>query len=248
MRRRQFLASSLMSLAVSVLHIDRARAAANSRLRPGMPGWPTEPEWEALNRATNGRLSRVTMPTDAGSDPKRLLANPFFVGDQPGLTQSSGWLDAWRSSPSAYVVAAENAADVAAAVQFARTHNLRLVVKGGGHSYFGTSNAPDSLLLWTRKMNAIAVHDRFTPVGSTVAPVPAVSLGAGCIWLHAYQAVTGETRDVVSAFALAITAASGSAPVFKLDTWARCARTRGPRTECDQGTARDCTGDRRLLQ
>ena len=120
-----------------------------------------------------------------------LLANPFFVGDQPGLTQSSGWLDAWRSSPSAYVVAAENAADVAAAVRFAHTHNLRLVVKGGGHSYFGTSNAPDSLLLWTRKMNAIAVHDKFTPVGSTVAPVPAVSLGAGCIWLHAYQAVTG---------------------------------------------------------
>jgi len=191
MRRRQFLASSLMTLAASGLHIDRANAAAISRLRPSMPGWPTEPEWEALNQATSGRLSRVIVPTRTEPEAKRLLANPFYVGDEPGLTQSSGWLDAWRSSPSAYVVAAENAADVAAAVRFAGTHNLRLVVKGGGHSYLGTSNAPDSLLLWTRKMNTIKIHDGFTPVGSTAAPIPAVSLGSGCIWLHAYQAVTG---------------------------------------------------------
>jgi FAD/FMN-containing dehydrogenase len=191
MRRRHFLTSSLVSLAASALHIDCPRAAANHRLRPGMPGWPTEPEWEGLNRATSGRLSRVTTPTHTESEAKRLLSNPFYIGDQPALTQSSGWLDAWRSSPSAYVVTAENAVDVAATVRFARTHNLRLVVKGGGHSYFGTSNAPDSLLLWTRKMNTIVVHAAFTPVGNTVAPVPAVSLGSGCIWLRAYQAVTG---------------------------------------------------------
>jgi FAD/FMN-containing dehydrogenase len=89
------------------------------------------------------------------------------------------------------VVAAENAADVAATVRFARAHNLRLIVRGGGHSYFGASNAPDSLLLWTRKMNAITVHDKFTPEGSTIPAAPAASLGAGCIWLHAYQAATG---------------------------------------------------------
>lgn len=52
------------------------------------------------------------------------------------------------SAPSIYAVAAKTAADVAAAVDFARVHNLRLVVKGGGHSYLGTSNARDSLLIW----------------------------------------------------------------------------------------------------
>ena len=35
----------------------------------------------------------------------------------------------------AYAVAARTAAHVAAAVNFARLNNLRLVVKGGGHSY-----------------------------------------------------------------------------------------------------------------
>jgi hypothetical protein len=40
-------------------------------------------------------------------------------------------------------------------------------------------------------MNAITVHDAFSPEGAGGDPVPAVSAGAGCIWLHAYQAVTG---------------------------------------------------------
>jgi FAD/FMN-containing dehydrogenase len=156
-----------------------------------MPGWPSDGDWAALNQATNGHLAPVTLPKLDGPDAKELLTNPFYIGDQPGLTQSSGWLDAWRSSPSAYVVAAESAADVAAAVRFAGAHNLRLVVKGGGHSYLGASNAPDSLLVWTRKMDAITVHDAFTAAGSGASAVPAVSIGAGCIWLHAYQAVTG---------------------------------------------------------
>jgi hypothetical protein len=128
-RRRQFILFGLVSLAASALPVQRVRAAAISRVRPGMPGWPTEADWAALNQATNARLLRVTAPALGGSEAKRLLANPFFIGDQPGLTQSSGWLDAWRSSLSAYVVAAENARDVAAAVRFASTHNLRLVVR-----------------------------------------------------------------------------------------------------------------------
>ena len=122
--------------------------------------------------------------------------NPFFRGDTPDLTESAGWLDAWRSEPSAYVVAAESAADVAAAVRFAAAHDLRLVVKGAGHSYLGTSCAPDSLLIWTHKMNAIEVHGAFKPAGTAAAGVPAISLGAGCIWLHAYQAASAAKRYV----------------------------------------------------
>ena len=70
------------------------------------------------------------------------IRNPFYLGDQPGGTQVSGWFEAWTAAPSAYAVKARHAADVTAAVTFARTHNLRLVVKGGGHSYLGTSTPP----------------------------------------------------------------------------------------------------------
>jgi hypothetical protein len=54
--------------------------------------------------------------------------NPFYLGDQPAGTQVSGWLHAWTPAASAYAVAARNADDVAAVVNFARENNLRLVV------------------------------------------------------------------------------------------------------------------------
>jgi len=63
-------------------------------------------------------------------------------------------------------------------------------VRGGGHSYLGCSTAPDSLMIWTRPMRRVTVHEAFAPQGSRAAPVPAVSLGAGAIWLDAYKAVT----------------------------------------------------------
>jgi FAD/FMN-containing dehydrogenase len=63
------------------------------------------------------------------------------------------------------VVAARTTDDVVAAVDFARENNLRVVVKGGGHSYQGTSNAADSLLIWTRNMNAVTVHEAFVGAG-----------------------------------------------------------------------------------
>ena len=191
MKRRDLLGAGLAMAGAAALPVPAARAAGLSRVRPGKPGWPTDADWTALNQATGGRLSPVTLPNLADPDAKKLLANPFYVADQPGLTESSGWLDAWRSSPSAYVVAAQSAADIAAAVRFARAHSLRLVVKGRGHSYLGASNAPDSLLLWTRHMDGVTVHEAFVPQGSKAAPVPAVSADAGAMWLHAYQAVTG---------------------------------------------------------
>jgi hypothetical protein len=55
-------------------------------------------------------------------------------GDKVGLTQSLGWVDAWTLRPSVYAVAAQTTDDVVAAVNFTREHNLRVVVKGGGHS------------------------------------------------------------------------------------------------------------------
>jgi len=190
MNRRHLLAASASLAAASLFRPSFASAAAASRVRPGQPGWPSDADWADLGRAVGGRLSPVAAPALDGPEAKALLSNPFYLGDQPGLTESSGYLDAWRSAPSAYAVTAETAEDIAAAVRFAGAHNLRLVIKGRGHSYFGGSNAPDSLLVWTRHMDQVTVHDGFTPQGSSAAPVPAMSAGAGAMWLHAYQAVT----------------------------------------------------------
>ena len=57
-----------------------------------------------------------------------------------------------------------------AGVNFARENNLRLVVKGGGHSYQGTSSAPDSLLIWMRAMTGVTMHDAFVGSGCEAQP------------------------------------------------------------------------------
>jgi FAD/FMN-containing dehydrogenase len=175
------------------------------RVRPGEPGWPSEAEWEGLKARVDDRLLKLNSPLDAcramPAGPEcsalfRTLKNPWAIGDDPALTQTSGWRDAWASTPSAYAVAAASAADVAAAVDFARRHRLRLAVKGGGHSYQGTSCAPNSLLVWTRRMDGIDLHDAFVAQGCGGTGRPAVSLGAGVVWLSAYAAVTKAGRYV----------------------------------------------------
>jgi FAD/FMN-containing dehydrogenase len=191
-RTRRALLASVPALAgaATLAGASSAKAEPFTRVRPGTPGWPDDSDWAALRQMVEGRLEPVTIPQLTLPEAKTLLSNPFYIGDQAGLTQSSGWVDAWRSAPSAYVVRAENAADVSAAVRFAGAHGLRLVVKGGGHSYMGGSNAPDSLLVWTRAMDKIELHDAFTPQGAATAPVPAVSVGAGCLWGRVYDAVS----------------------------------------------------------
>ncbi len=203
MQRRDLLK---LGLAAPLALAAPARLAARvmspfARVRPKDPYWPTPAQWSELEAAVGGKLLEphalfapcvADAATAACSEVAQNLRNPFWIGDQPGGTQVSGWLDAWTPAASACAVKARHAQDVARAVDFARTHNLRLVVKGGAHSYLGTSSAPDSLLVWTRALTDVRLHDEFVGAGCAgkVDPVPAVSLGAGCMWADAYGAVT----------------------------------------------------------
>jgi len=178
-----------------------AKRPFRSRIRPGDPDWPSADNWERLRFRVGGQLVKVRSPLSVCAEAPagaacgkvfRELKNPYYIGDDVALTQTTGWVDAWTSRPSVYAVAARGMHDVVAAVEFARLHNLRLVVKGGGHSYLGTSSAPDSLLVWTRPMSDVVLHDAFVAQGcaSEQPPQPAVTLGAGAIWMHAYNEVT----------------------------------------------------------
>jgi len=177
------------------------------RVRPTDRSWPSAAQWRTLQRQVGGRLLEVSSPFLAcTSNPRdtacefalQHLHNPYYLRDQPGLTQSSGYAHAWRCAPSPYAVRAIGAADVAAAVDFARRHALMPVIKGGGHSYQGTSNAPDSLLIWTRAMDEIVLHESFVPVGCPGrAPQRAVTIGAGAVWMDAYHAVTTQAGHYV---------------------------------------------------
>ncbi len=203
LRRRQMIGTAA---AIPLLAAARGAGAAGSPAEGG--GWPSPAEWGDLGRLVSGNLSAIRSPFEAcqthpdGAECAALfrnLKNPYFIRDDPALTQTLGWVGAWWTQPSRYALAPQSSAHVAAAVNFARTHKVRLVIRGGGHSYLGTSNAPDSLMIWTRPMNGIALHDAFVPMGceKQMAPAPAVTVGAGAIWGEAYQRVTTEAGRYV---------------------------------------------------
>jgi FAD/FMN-containing dehydrogenase len=184
------------------------RPAVTRRVRPSDPLWPSPASWEKLKALVGGNLlqpralfaaCQTNANDSACTEVLKNIRNPIYIGDQAAGTEVSGWLDAWTPAPSAYAVAARNANDVAAAVNFARENNLRLVVKGAGHSYLGTSNAPDSLLVWTRAMNKVTLHEAFVGQGceGRNSPVPAVSAEAGAMWIDLYHAVTTEAGRYV---------------------------------------------------
>ena len=188
--------------------MSKAKPLIN-RVRPSDSDWPTEAVWDRLRRDVAGNLVKVPSPfAELAGLPRgrddcekffRKLKNPYYLGDESGLTQTLGWVGAWTSQPSVYAVAAGSAEDIVAAINFAREHRLRLVIKGGGHSYQGTSNAPDSLLIWMRNMNRIKLHEMFVCAGceDQATATPAVSVEAGAIWGQVYDAVVGKAGRYV---------------------------------------------------
>src|SRR6516164_8181799 len=129
MNRRDFLkcAAAASAIQLGSPHVTaepESRATTTPlarRVRPGEPGWPSAAGWARLKQEVGGRLLEIRSPlAPCRTAPKsaecselfKRLKNPFYVGDEAGLTQTSGWVDAWTSAPSVYAVAATRTADV----------------------------------------------------------------------------------------------------------------------------------------
>jgi hypothetical protein len=112
MRRRDVLAglatASLFAGIRGVGTVPTLGASASARparrVRPGDPGWPSDAAWEELNRQVEGRLMKVQSPLIACVDAPfstacaqtfNELKNPYYLGDEVGLTQSLDWVGAW---------------------------------------------------------------------------------------------------------------------------------------------------------
>src|SRR5262249_32016654 len=131
MNRRRVLLGSIGTAMMGGFPMQSvcAQSGGFRRVRPSDAAWPSKERWDELKSQVGGRLIAVRSPLvacvgkPAGAECDAVfkqLRNPYFIGDDPALTQTLGWIGGWTSQPSVYAVAAENAADVAAAVNFAR--------------------------------------------------------------------------------------------------------------------------------
>lgn len=203
--RRGFLGGASAASALTLLAACAPGSNGGEGTAPTGSGAPppSDDQWAALREKVGDRLIAVDSPvqpcradafSDACSSALTDLENPFWIEEQPGALQTNGWLDAWTNQVSPYAVAARDADDIAAAVNFAREQQIRLAVKGTGHDYLGRSNAADSLLVWTHNMRDVTFHPDFRPAGARAdtAPTPAVSAAAGARWLEVYQIATAN--------------------------------------------------------
>lgn len=194
----------------------------NCRCTPEQDCWPTDQEWQGLASAMQGPLIQPVLPLEACEqddtskaclDALKNIKNPFFMQSASGRNESQGWYNAWKMQPSSYAAEVESTNDVVQAVNFARDHNLRLVVKGAGHDYLGRSSGSDALLIWTHNMRDITFHEQFHPQNCPVSThYSAVTVSAGNRWIEAYDMVTNQHGQYVQGGGCTTVGAAGGFP------------------------------------
>ncbi|KAI1451037.1 FAD binding domain-containing protein [Annulohypoxylon stygium] len=201
---------------VSALVVAAAIAVRNrgSSIQPfcrviaGDAEWPTQDEWNSLNKTVDGRLI-ATIP----------LAAPchYSFFDYNGKNASvynqevcdnlrDNWFSATThlpspSSPMSYQFTndscnpflgpdvplnATTTEHVQAALSFVRRHNIRLVIRNTGHDYLGKSTGAYALAIWTHHLKSIDLIKQYQHPSSNYKG-PALKVGAGVEGSEIYQ-------------------------------------------------------------
>ncbi|KAK3349476.1 FAD binding domain-containing protein [Lasiosphaeria hispida] len=215
------LISLLFWITVCVLaHAHGPRSPACKSV-PGSGGWPSLETWTALNQSIGGRLLQPT-PPGAVCHPDQTSYNPaqcplvqssWFTeslhSDDPVSAQWNNWNnDTCLPDPRApcsaagypiYVINATTAEHVKAGIDFARTQNIRLIVKNSGHDFTGRSSAPNSLSIWVHHMKGIKEHKKSFQLRSCNVTIEghAITAAAGTQMQETYRATALLNRTVV---------------------------------------------------
>lgn len=160
----RYSASSFVSMLwTSQFLLSYVSAAPDGRAAckalPDTPSWPSQAQWKALNTSISGQLI-APLPPAAVCDPTlsvfnnascTTVASQWSVSDfhakDPLAVMQPNWEDDaclpvtgvhcnLQQYPR-YTVNATKASHVQAGVNFARTNNVRLIVRGTGHDFLG---------------------------------------------------------------------------------------------------------------
>lgn len=130
---------------------------------------------------TTNDISNKNSYEDPGS-----IMFPLYEGlTCPQGTNSSTLSSCTQGGYSSYSIKVSTVAQVQLAVNFARTLNLRLVVKNTGHDYNGRSTGNGALSLWTHNLKEIKYLSNYK--GDSYSG-PAFKVGAGVQGFELYEA------------------------------------------------------------
>ncbi|KAJ6466211.1 FAD binding domain-containing protein [Mycena sanguinolenta] len=112
-----------------------------------------------------------------------------------------------------YYIDVRSPSHIAAAIAFAKTHNIRLSIKNTGHDYFGRSAVPNSLALWTHNLDSLSYDETYTLSGcpsSTPKLTNIGTMGAGVIARDAYVFFNGQHKmDITGGYEESVGLAGG---------------------------------------
>ncbi|PVH73996.1 FAD-binding domain-containing protein [Cadophora sp. DSE1049] len=202
----------LLFLAAIDLFVAAVFAANQTcKTTPSDPTWPSHQEWSSLNASIGGALIK-TVPvasscysnnpfnsTAACDEVQAGWSTPTFHAALPESIDyslyannsclppgTSGYTEQKGCSAGAlsmYIVNATAAEQIATAMSWASSRNIRIVVKGTGHDMNGRSSGAFSMSIWTRHLRNIQFHPKWPSPGSTTDETADIVIaGSGNDW------------------------------------------------------------------
>ncbi|KAK7187413.1 hypothetical protein DPSP01_002537 [Paraphaeosphaeria sporulosa] len=204
-----------------------SRASASCRCFPGDSCWPAASAWASLNSTVGGRLI-ATVPIGSPchdpnySDADCAALQSAWQLPQTHLASSSSVMQAFFANQSCdpftaqssqcllgnyarYTVNATSSADVVAAINFARTKNIRFVIRNTGHDYKGASTGAGSLSIWTQHLKTA----QFLDWSDSSYNGKAFKMGAGILGYEAVTLAAAQGLVVLSGTCPTVGAAGG---------------------------------------
>ncbi|HKE45775.1 MAG TPA: FAD-binding oxidoreductase [Steroidobacteraceae bacterium] len=152
MKRREFFAATLAGAVAATLPVRRLYAESAAAAAPDTD----------LNAIKLGG-GQTIVPKAAVADLRSQLRGSLLVPGQDGYEQARRIWNHMIDKHPALIARCAGPADVAAAVQFAREHELVTAVRGGGHSFPGYSTCDGGLVVDLSMMHGVRVD----PVAKT---------------------------------------------------------------------------------
>ena len=118
-------------------------------------------------------VSQTALPTDTINELRGQVRGSLHMPGEAGYDEARTIWNAMIDRRPALIVRAAGAADVIAAVRFARKHNLPLAIRGGGHNIAGNAVCEGGLMLDLSRMKSV----RIDPAAKTARVEPGVTLG-----------------------------------------------------------------------